>query len=352
MNTSATCPRLILLLALLLPVFTATAQDIHFSQFANSPLNLNPGLAGVFGGDMRFVVNYRDQWRTIPVPYSSFSGSFENKIYWTKGKYDRYLTGGLLFNHDKQGSIELSSTQIGIPISVTLPLKQNIFLTAGVMPIFGQRAFDTNRLTFDAQWTDSFYDPSADTREDQLFQSTNLKYFDLNAGLNLRFQSVEKRSRLDVGGGLQHINRPTHDFWSSNLIDPGTVKLYNKMSFYTLGLLQLSKTFDVVGQALYQKQGGFQEIVYGAGLRMYLNQKPYREFAIQVGTDYRHRYNDAIAPHVEVFWRTWTLGFTYDVNAFGSAIGQLTGDKAGPEIALIYRLYKVKPVRFKTCPII
>jgi type IX secretion system PorP/SprF family membrane protein len=340
------------LLAFLLPVFAATAQDIHFSQYANSPLNLNAGLAGVFGGDMRFVANYRDQWRSIPVPYSTFSGSFENKIYWTKGKYDRYLTAALLFNHDKQGAIELTTMQIGIPISVTMPMSKKTFLTVGVTPVFGQRAFDTNRLTFDAQWNDSFYDPSADAREDQLFQNTNLKYFDLNAGLNVRWQADTKRSRVDVGAGLQHINRPTHDFWSSSLTDPGTVKLYNKMSFYAVGVIQLSRIFDISANGLYQKQGGYQEVVYGTGLRMHLNRQPYRELALQVGTDYRHRYNDALAPHVEVFWRTWTLGFTYDVNVFSSEVGQATGNKAGPEVSLIYRLYKVKPVKFKTCPII
>jgi len=61
-------PRGIVLFALLLSALGLTAQDIHFSQYGNSPLNLNPGLAGVFGGDLRFVGNYRKQWLTVPVP--------------------------------------------------------------------------------------------------------------------------------------------------------------------------------------------------------------------------------------------------------------------------------------------
>lgn len=344
--------RNILFPALLLSVFTLTAQDIHFSQFGNSPLNLSPGLAGVFGGDMRFVGNYRSQYHSVPVPYTTFSGSVENKIYWSKGKYNRYLTGSLMLNYDRQGSLHLTSIQIGIPISVTLPLAKNKFLTAGVTPAFGQRAFDTNRLTFDAQWVDCIFDPNADTREDQLFQSTNLKYFDLSAGLNLRLQSPLKRSRLDVGGGLHHINRPNHDFWSSSLTDPGNVKLYSKLSIYALGLVQLSSSFDLVGQGLYQKQGGYTEIVYGGGLRLHLNQKPYHELALQVGADFRHRYQDALIPHVEVLWRTWTLGFTYDANVW-SDVNVLTNRRGGPEVSLIYRLYRVKPLPvFKTCPII
>jgi len=345
-------PHIILSFALLLSAFAATAQDIHFSQFGNSPLNLSPGLAGVFGGDLRFVGNYRNQWQSVPVPYTTFSGSVENKVYWTKGKYDRFLTGSFVLNYDRQSSIHLTSIQVGIPISVTMPLASNKFLTVGVTPAFGQRAFDTNRLTFDAQWVDCIFDPAADAREDQLFQSNSLKYFDLSAGGNLRLQSETKRSRLDVGAGLHHINRPNHDFWSSDLTEPGNVKLYSKLTIYAMGLVQLSSTFDLVGQGLYQRQGGYREVVYGGGLRMHLNQKPYRELALQVGLDYRHRYQDALIPHVEVLWRTWTLGFTYDMNPF-SDVNIITNRRGGPEVALIYRFYKVKPLaKFKTCPII
>ena len=40
----------------------AKAQDIHFSQWMFSPLNLNPGETGAYEGDYRVVGNYRSQW--------------------------------------------------------------------------------------------------------------------------------------------------------------------------------------------------------------------------------------------------------------------------------------------------
>ena len=49
------------------------AQDIHFSQFANSPLNLNPAQTGLFNGDYRIMANQRSQWSAVPIPYSTFS---------------------------------------------------------------------------------------------------------------------------------------------------------------------------------------------------------------------------------------------------------------------------------------
>jgi len=340
------------LLLLALPTALLTAQDIHFSQFLNSPINLNPGQAGVFGGDLRFVGNYRNQWSSVRVPYNTFSGSVESKIYFSKGQYNRYLTGGLLINYDRQGSLRLTSTQVGIPISLTLPLGNNSgrFLTLGATPTFGQRAFSTNHITADAQWIDCMFNPGAAIQEDQLFQNASLKYFDLNAGANLRIQSQKKRSRLDLGAAMHHINRPNHDFWSASLgDDAGNIKLYNKLTLSAAALLQVSGSMDLLGQGLYQKQGGYRELVYGFAGRFHLNRNPYNELALQIGVDYRHRYSDAFIPSAQVLWRTWTLGFSYDMNAWTDA-KFVTDGRAGPEVSLIYRLYKVRPVGFKTCP--
>ncbi|HXP51312.1 MAG TPA: type IX secretion system membrane protein PorP/SprF, partial [Bacteroidia bacterium] len=40
-------------------------QDVHFSQFYESPLTLNPALCGVFNGQIFAEVNYRSQWTSV-----------------------------------------------------------------------------------------------------------------------------------------------------------------------------------------------------------------------------------------------------------------------------------------------
>lgn len=330
-----------------------SAQDIHYSQYLNSPMNLGPGMTGIFGGDTRFTANYRNQWTSIPVPYTTFSGVVENKFYLEKLRYDRYLTGGLIINYDQQGDLSLTSQQIAIPLSYTLPLKRksslfsNHFMTLGVVPMFGQRHFSTRNISFDAQFIDRMYDPSASFQESQLLDNTNIKYFDFSSGLNYRWQSKTNRSKVDLGIGWHHMNRPSHDFFQGN----NKVRLEQRRAFYTSLLLEVHSRLDAVGQALYQEQGGYREFALGAAARFYLNQQPYRELAIQFGGNFRQTYRDAIVPHVEVHWRTWTLGYTYDINI--SRARTLTEGRGGSELALIYRLYKVKPMsKFKSCPII
>ncbi len=336
--------------ALLLSTLPLGAQDIHFSQYGNSPLNLNPALAGVFGGDLRFVGNFRQQWRTVPVPYTTFSGSVENKVYFARGRYDKFITASLLVNHDKQGDLSLKSLQIGIPISVTLPIGKSHFLSIGATPMFGQRAFDKTDITFDEQYKNGMFNPGGITED---LSVTNLKYFDISAGANFRLQSPQKRNRLDLGGAMHHINRPAHDFWASSVTQTDNVRLYNKLTLYGLGLVQLSEKFDFLAQGLYQKQGKSTEIVYGGGVRMHLTKARYKELAVQIGADWRHRYNNSLVPRLEVFYSTWTLGATFDWDAFSRA-GELISDRrGGPELSLIYRFYKVKPLtKFKSCPII
>lgn len=344
MKRTLSLRHILFLVAFAATAFSLPGQDIHFSQFGNSPLNLNPGLNGVFGGDMRFVANYRNQWRGVPVPYNTFSGSVENKIYYRHNAFDRYLTGTLLINYDRQGSLRLTSLQIGIPIGITHPLGKNSFLSFAFTPAFGQRSFDTHNWSFDEQFVDCMYNPTAAIMEDGLLSSTNLQYFDLSTGLNFRYYAPHNRTRLDFGGGLHHVNRPNQDFWTNSK----DVRLASRLALYGMGAIQMASNFDLMLQVQYQEQGAYREIVYGAGARFLLNAKPYQELAVQVGADFRQRYTDAFLPHVEVLWRTWVLGFSYDVNLSDFRVA--TDNRGGPEVALIYRLYKIKPVN-KQCPI-
>ena len=48
------------------------AQDIHFSQFFNAPYAQSPANIGQFDGDYRAGAIYRQQWRSVTTPYSTF----------------------------------------------------------------------------------------------------------------------------------------------------------------------------------------------------------------------------------------------------------------------------------------
>src|ERR1041385_2662566 len=41
------------------------AQDIHFSQFNENPMHINPAYTGMFDGLFRVTMNYRSQWASM-----------------------------------------------------------------------------------------------------------------------------------------------------------------------------------------------------------------------------------------------------------------------------------------------
>ncbi len=89
------------LLAFLIPSFSR-GQDIHFSQFFETPLLRNPSLAGIFNGDVRVQGVYRNQWGSVTVPYQT--GSFNVEYKQPIGQGDDFITTGMQLVYDKAGT--------------------------------------------------------------------------------------------------------------------------------------------------------------------------------------------------------------------------------------------------------
>ena len=60
---------------------SSQAQDIHFSQYYNSPLTTNPALTGIFRGDIRAYGIYRSQWSAALVPFKTSHIAVDGKIF-------------------------------------------------------------------------------------------------------------------------------------------------------------------------------------------------------------------------------------------------------------------------------
>jgi hypothetical protein len=95
---------------------SSTAQDLHFSNWNMSPLNLNPANAGMFDGDGRLIFNYRNQWKSVPVPYNTFSfgADFNLKKSLIKNTDEAV---GIIFNHDASGDGHYKINEFKVPIN-------------------------------------------------------------------------------------------------------------------------------------------------------------------------------------------------------------------------------------------
>jgi type IX secretion system PorP/SprF family membrane protein len=335
------CKRLMGLgLAVILTISNVKAQDLHYSQFYNAHVNINPGLTSIFNGDVRLAANYKNQWPSIPVPYNTVTGAYDMKIY-RKKSFTDFFGAGLVFNYDQAGDAKLSLATLGLNGSYTKPVSKSSFLTFGAQLAFSRRAFSLDDLQFDEQWDGVQFVSSRAVTE--AFDRTAVFIPDLSIGGNYRWQK-SARTKADIGIGAFHINRPRNPFYS----DDRSVKLPVRFTINALTSFQVSNSVDILAHGLAQFQSPFREVIIGAGPKLHLSQKPGKRHAI--GLYGMYRFGDAIAPAFHLYLNELQLGISYDINT--SPFKVATGGKGGPEFSITYIITKVKPLsQFKACPI-
>jgi len=328
-----------------LMVSQTVAQDIHSSMFNRTPMNLSPGLIGVFGGDIRVTSNYRRQWKTVPVDYKTFTASFEHKLF-LPSVGSGFFTGGLHFNYDDAGDLSLGQTQLGLSGSYVHPLTKaennRQFLSGGVQIGLTQRSFDTRNLQTGLQYNDGSFNPIGPTGEEGVFDD-NVSYGSLSAGLNYRLQNPgvaeNKRLRLDLGGAVYHLMRSNKSFTQNQ-----NYKLERRISLYGISSFQILSTWDLGLLATGQFQGSHKELVFGANIRKYFD-----AVSLMLGLSYRATDRDAIIPNINLDYRNFSFGFSYDWNI--SQFDIATNGRGGPELSAIFTMGKPRVERRKPCTI-
>jgi type IX secretion system PorP/SprF family membrane protein len=185
------------------------AQDLHFSQYYNSPLLLNAANAGLLeSNDWRCGIQYRNQSGTIPVPYNTFSvfadaGLFRNK--WENS----WLGTGLAMWRDVAGNGNLAMTKLQGSIAGHV-LGENMSFSIGLNAAYTQRSVDFNKLTYDVQWDEFSFNQNLANQETNSTQKTN--YLDIGTGVIFTFfnkNNLYAKASLAV----QHVNRPVETFY-------------------------------------------------------------------------------------------------------------------------------------------
>lgn len=303
---------------LLMPSYSAWAQDIHFSQFDQTPQLLNPGLTGVFAGDARVAANYRDQWGSIDNPYRTFAFNYDHRLFHNKWK-KASLAVGLAAFRDEAGDLGLHTTSAVISISGTINLNKEQSLTAGIQSGMLYRGINTAGMVWGNQYDGQNHDPTANSGEVDRFNA--FVQPDVSLGIAWNFMGEEgfnhnKDLRFTVGTGLFHLNRPEQMF-NLGVSD----NLHIKWTLHGNGLVGLGsgKSF-AVPMVMFALQGPSTEFIFGGMYRYLLKDAAkvtgfVRGAAISAGATYR--WGDAITPMIMVELDRFALGVSYDVNVSG-----------------------------------
>jgi len=316
-----------------LSTFNCVAQDIHFSQFFNSPLNLNPGLAGNFIGDFRIVANQRTQWSSVTTPYSTYSLAAD-----AKHIYKTPFNVGLSVYHDKAGDSDFSTLQVGLSLGYTQYIGDSSHtLSVGIQPAYVQRSINYNELQFDNQYNGSFYNSSLSNGEN--FGNNGRNYFNFHSGINWNYNIAQRKS-VNAGFAVHNITQPQQTFFSEN------IPLKQRYTFHAGGLIKVHNKVDVLPRFIIASQHKYKEIIFGGSAKYHLNNGNYKN--IYAGLYYRN--SDAAYITLGLDYRSFHAKVSYDINI--STLEVASNNRGGFELAIIYIFERYRPVirRYKACP--
>jgi type IX secretion system PorP/SprF family membrane protein len=308
----------------------ARAQDIHFSQFYENAILRNPALTGIFSGDYKAGVNYRQQWSSISVPFTTVLASAETRVLVNPSVGD-YLSFGVTATYDKAGTINFNSLQVypAINFNKAIEDNHNTYISVGFAGGYIQRSIDLSKATFSTQYSGGTYDPTAASQEN--INNAVIQNYDLSAGLSYNSSAGPNHEvNYYIGVAGYHVTKPKHAFNKAETL----IRLNTKYTVNAGFKWNINQQYGITMHANYLNQAPYKETIFGALLSWRaIQQGEAMPFALYMGAFVRLK--DAIIPTVKLDYQTYSITASYDVNT--SQLRPASDGLGGFEISLFTR---------------
>ena len=317
----------------------AEAQDPRFSQFYAAPLDLNPAMIGVFEGQYRAVVNYRELYSSIlgSQPFRTIAASFDMRFPALKGDIVGF---GLNVMKDQAGAANFDRKTANLGFSY---LKQlgggryggyDQFLIIGSQLGVGQHDINWQNLWFSRQFDQdqAFVDRDRPSGENFMQTSSDI-FVNFNAGL-LWYALIEDNMSIYFGGSYQHLNTPNVSF-----MDNADEVLHSKWVFNAGGELPFNENLSILPAIAIMGQNSSFSTTVGGNFRF--TNRDWREIAIRAGL-WAHVSNalesgvamDAVIFTAILEMERWNFGASYDLTS--SSLSEANNARGAFELSLIY----------------
>jgi type IX secretion system PorP/SprF family membrane protein len=325
-----------LALLFLLVSSIAHAQDIHWSQFDANPIYQNPGNTGQFNGDIRFVGNYRDQWRSVTVPFNTINATVDARL-----PFNRNIgVGGMLF-HDVVGDGQFRTIELQANLSYLLKVTSDSMHTIRPGINFGlnHRQLNVDQFYFDSQFDGIQYNPALPTNE----TFTTDRRSNASFGIGAIYQYYDNE-RFNITGGIAlfNINRPDQGFFGNE------IQRDRRLNIFANGIYKINYDWDILPSMQFSVQGVYREFMIGGRAKYTLVNRLGEYRALYGGLHYRNK--DAAYLSVGMDYQSWFVGMSYDINF--SKLVPASRLRGGFELAVRYILTRFKPKKIvhRICP--
>ncbi len=309
---------------------SSSAQDIHFSQFDQNPLKLNPAFTGMHEGAYRFNLNYKNQWAAISNVYETYSVSTDFSLF--KNRSGKKSTGlGLSAYQDQAGASKTKTTKIELTLSQTVYLSKNSNLTLGVGFSYLDFSANFHNLNWGTQFDGAEFDQTIGSGE-SIFGYAEQR-LDLSAGMLFR-RSRNGLNPFEIGVSFNNLARPTFVILGKEDYIPIRINAH----FLKEQTLSSSKDWGLKLTGNFSVQKSAQEFIVGGFMRKdFISEAKYTRYGRGISFYFGgyYRVGDAVIPSfLLTINRRISIGMSYDYTV--SNLSNYNSFRGGPEFSFSF----------------
>lgn len=313
-----------------------SAQDHHFSQFADVPMHLSPGLTGEFIGPFRATTVYKNQWGVLDGGYTSYGVSLDARFESKKRDTPSKIAAGITVFRDKAGVLNFGRLETLFNFAYRVQMNRKNSINFGIQGGFGQFSIDTEGFEWGNQYTGTEFDPE---RQGELILFNSSSYTDFSAGVNWHYgvgeqtlSSADERW-FNIGMGVNHLSNPT-----INRQAKVTEELDYRWTYYGLFHIGLKNNNVALEPSFfYSKQGEEAEFTFGNIFLMNVREGSKvtgLKSAIYFGLGMYYRWDDSAIVTASYRNAAYRVGLSYDFTV--SSLRNSNNLGGGPEILISY----------------
>lgn len=313
-------------LSALLFCSTLEAQDIHFSQFNEIPLNISPSFAGNSSASMRAGLIYRNQWNSVSTPFQSSGVYGDIKLAPKFLKGDGMGVGVLVLN-DRSGSGGLKQDHLYVMANYQkfVDNKNRFLISAGLQLGVFQKGYDPTKLNFESDYA---YESATFTGNGgtQNLGKTSIVSPEVGFGASMTYFNKHGKSS-SLGFAFGHLTTPEQSFIG------GADPLKIRTTFHGKTVKRLKDNLYFYPSVIVMLQNEATSYIGGGQFVYSLGRALIEQTDLKAGIYYR--YSDALFFTAGINHDNWGINFGYDYNT--SELGAAAKNVNAFEIAISIR---------------
>jgi len=235
------------------------AQDIHYTQFYDSPLNLNPALTGHVEGKYRVNLMYRAQWPNISpsgFTYQTPSASFDINF----GKATQSSSWGLgavIVNDRTSGGLSTLEALLGAAYHFNVDGREINYISGGVQVGLIQKRIDRGGLSFGNQFDPTSGEFSSGTNVETGLTFTDVTNADLRVGAT--WSTYIDNFNFKLGAAYLHLLGGNEGFINESEIPP-------RLAVHAEAKAMIGEKIFLRPHVLYMTQAQASQLNFGTHL--------------------------------------------------------------------------------------